>query len=189
MEINNFKTFFNEAIAIDAISRTKGKKECVVFAGRMQPPTAGHLKAIEIAYKKYKKEVVIVLIKGKASDVFFDSKIQKEVFSKMLTSIPHQFIEADNGFFGEWVHQLREKNYEPIAFYCGSDRVKSYQGMIKRYADKIDINIKVEEIARTGKDISASKVREALKNDDLEQFKDNMDKRTWSLFDKLKKLV
>jgi len=40
------KTFIehlNEAIAIDAISKTKGKKECVVLQGRFQPPTAGIL--------------------------------------------------------------------------------------------------------------------------------------------------
>jgi len=189
MEINSFKTFLKEAIAIDKINTTPGKKEVAVFAGRMQPPTAGHLKAIKAAYKKYHKKIVIVLIKGANSDVKFDSKTQKEVFSKMLSDVPHMFLDADNGFMGEWVHQLRNDNYEPIALYCGSDRVKSYQGMIKRYEDKLNINIKVEEIARTGKDISASKVRQALKDDDYKTFKDNMDKRTWDLFDKLKKMV
>jgi len=184
-----FSEYLDEAIAIDAINTNKGKEPIVVIQGRFQPPTAGHLKAIKAAAKKYHMKVAIVLIKGAKSDVKFDTKIQKEVFSKMLTGIPHMFLEADNGFMGEWVHQLRNKDYEPKAFYCGSDRVKSYQGMIKRYQDKLNIDIKVEEIPRTGEDISASKVREALKNDDLETFKQNMDKRTWSLFNKLKKMV
>ncbi len=187
--MKTFVEYLNEAIAIDAINTTVGKDEVVVIQGRFQPPTAGHLKAIEVAYKKYKKPVVIVLIKGKNSDVFFDNKIQKEVFGKMLTSIPHLFIDADNGFVGEWIHQLRELNKEPIALFCGSDRVSSYKGQLNRYKEKLNLNLKVEEIARTGKDISASKVRDALKNDDLETFQDNMDKRTWKLFNKLKKLV
>ena len=185
----NFKEYLEEAIAIDKINTTKGKKKYVVIQGRFQPPTAGHLKAIKAASKKYNLPVAIVLVKGAKSDVMFDAKIQKEVFSKMLTGIPHIFLDTDNGFFGEWVHQLRNKNLEPVAFYCGSDRVSSYKGMINRYADKLSVDINVEEIARTGKDISASKVREALKNDDIKAFQDNMDKRTWSLFDKLKKLV
>lgn len=185
----NFQEFLSEAMAVDAVNVTPGKSEVVVFSGRMQPPTAGHLKAIKAAYSKYHKSVVIVLIKGTKSDIFFDTKIQKKVFEKMLKGIPHEFLELDNGFIGEWIHALRNKKIEPIALFCGSDRVKSYSGQINRYKEKLNLNIKVEEIQRSGEDISASKVREALKNNDFELFKKNMDKSTWSLFDELGKFI
>jgi len=186
--MKSFTEYLNEAIAVDKVNTVPGNKEVVVLQGRFQPPTAGHLKAIEAAYKKYKKPVVIVLIKGAKSDVFFDSKIQKEIFEKML-KVPHQFLELSNGFIGEWINELRNDGFEPKALFCGSDRVKSYEGQIKRYSDKLNLDIKVEEIARTGEDISASKVREALKNDDIELFKANMHKSVWNMFDKLKKKI
>jgi len=185
----SFKEHLAEAMAVDAVNTTPGKTEVVVIQGRFQPPTAGHLKAIKAAYKKYHKKVAIVLIKGAKSNVKFDSKVQKKAFSAMLGSVPHMFIELDNGFIGEWIHFLRGKKIEPIALFCGSDRVKSYEGQIARYKETLNLNIKVEEIARTGEDISASKVRQALKDDDLETFKKNMDKSTWSMFDELRKLV
>jgi len=187
--MKSFIEYLDEAIAVDAVNTSPGKKEVVVLQGRFQPPTSGHLKAIEAAYKKYNKPVVIVLIKGAKSDVFFDTKTQIQIFKNMLKSIPHQFLELSNGFVGEWINELRNDDFEPIAMFCGSDRVKSYQGQLKRYTEKLNLNITVEEIARTGEDISASKVREALKNDDLEQFKLNMHKSSWSMFDKLKKMV
>ncbi len=184
-----FIEYLSEAIAVDAVNSTPGKDEDVVLQGRFQPPTAGHLKAIKAAYTKYHKPVVIVMIKGSKSDVFFDSKIQKKVFEKMLKGIPHKFLDIDNGFVGEWINALRNKGSEPIALFCGSDRVKTYSSQINRYKEKLNLNIKVEEIQRSGEDISASKVREALKNKDFELFKKNMDKSTWSLFDELGKFI
>ena len=47
--MKTFVEYLNEAIAIDAINTTVGKDEVVVIQGRFQPPTAGHLKAIEVA--------------------------------------------------------------------------------------------------------------------------------------------
>ena len=107
----------------------------------------------------------------------------------MLSGVPHEFLDLDNGFVGEWIHELRKVNKEPIALFCGSDRKKSYEAQIKRYSEKLNLNITVEEIKRTGNDISASKVREALKNNDKDLFKANMDKSVWVLFDRLKKYV
>jgi len=185
----SFVEYLAEAIAVDKVNTVPGKKEVVVLQGRFQPPTAGHLKAIKAAYKKYKKPVAIVLIKGGKSDVKFDSSIQKKLFKAMLKDVPHSFIELNNGFVGEWIHFLRNKKIEPIALFCGSDRVKSYEAQINRYKETLNLNIKVEEIARTGEDISASKVRQALKDDDLETFKKNMHKTTWDFFDELKKKI
>jgi len=184
----SFIELMEAALPLDKVNPNPAKKEVVVIQGRFQPPTAGHLKAIKAAYKKYRKPVVIVLVKGAKSDVKFDSKTQKAVFEKML-DMPHMYIELDTGFVGNWIHELRNMGKEPKALFCGSDRVKSYQGQINRYKDQLNLDITVEEIARTGEDISASKVRDALKNDDFEEFKRNMDPSTHKLYNMLKRKI
>lgn len=184
----SFRELFEGALALDQVNTKPGKNEVVVLQGRFQPPTAGHLKAIKAAYKKYRMPIVIVMIKGAKSDVKFDSKTQKAVFEQML-DMPHIYLELDTGFVGNWIHELRNMGKEPKALFCGSDRVKSYQGQINRYKDQLNLDIAVEEIARTGEDISASKVRDALKNDNFEEFKRNMDPSTYKLYDMLKRKV
>lgn len=187
--MKNFQEFLNEALAVDAVNTNPGQKEVVVFSGRFQPPTAGHLKAIKAAYKKYHLPVIIVMIKGGKSNVQFDNKIQEALFKKMLKGIPYQIVELSNGFVGEWIDWLRNKNMEPKALFCGSDRKKTYEGQINRYKEKMNLDIKVEEIVRSGEDISATKVRQALADDDFDTFKKMMDKSVWKDFDTLKKYV
>ena len=186
--MHSFSDFICEgALAIDAVSTKVGKTEVVSVQGRFQPPTLGHLKAIEQAYKKFRKPVAIVMVKGGKSKIPFDAKIQKKVFKAMLGSIPHIFIEEDSGFIGNFVDKLRKDNKEPIAIFTGTDRVKSYQGQIDRYKEKLNLNIKVHEIQRGDEDVSATKVRNALKADDFEAFKKLTHKKVHPMFDELKK--
>lgn len=184
----SFKHYIEEgALALDQVSTKKGKDPVVAVQGRFQPPTLGHLKAIQQAYNKFKKPVAIVMVKGGKSEVFFDSKIQKKVFKAMLGSIPHVFVEVDSGFIGNFIDALRKDNKEPIAIFTGSDRVKTYQGQINRYIDKLNLDIKVHEIQRGDEDVSATKVRNALKADDFEAFKKLTHKNVHKMFDELKK--
>jgi len=187
--MKSFSEYLTEAMAVDAVNTNPGQKEVVVLQGRFQPPTAGHLKAIKAAYSKYHLPIIIVMIKGSKSNVQFDNKIQEALFKKMLKGIPYQIIELTNGFIGEWIDYLRNKNMEPKALFTGSDRKKSYEGQINRYKEKWNLSLKVEEIARTDEDISATKVRKALADDDFNTFKKMMDKSVWKDFDTLKKYV
>lgn len=186
--MKSFKTFLIEGpLGIDQVSTNKGKKEVAVVMGRFQPPTLGHLKAIENAHKTSRLPVAVVMVKGSKSDVFFDTKIQKEIFEKMLTNIPHIYIEVTTGFIGDFIDQLRKKNYEPKFIFTGSDRKSTYEAQINRYKEKLNLDIMVKEIPRTDEDISATKVRNALKDNDVETFKKLMHKDTYNMFDELKK--
>jgi phosphopantetheine adenylyltransferase len=184
----SFKQYIAEsALPLDKIQVTKGRNEVVVVQGRFQPPTAGHLKAIKQAYSKYNKPIIIVAVKGGKSEVFFDTNYQKVLFKDMLTGIPHQVIETKTGFVGNFVDMLRKKNFEPIALFTGSDRKRTYSDQINRYKDQLNLDMKVEEITRTGADVSATKVRNALKSGDETEFKKNMDKSLWPRFDEMAK--
>jgi cytidyltransferase-like protein len=184
--MESFRHFLDEgALPLDKVMTKRGTKEVVVVQGRFQPPTLGHLKAIEQAYKKFKKPVAIVLVKGGKSKIPFDEKIQKKVFKAMLGSIPHIFVDEDSGFIGNFIDKLRKDNKEPIAIFTGSDRVKSYEAQIDRYVEKLNLNIKVHEIVRGDEDVSATKVRNALKDDDFEAFKKLTHKNVHKMFKEL----
>jgi citrate lyase synthetase len=74
-------------------------------------------------------------------------------------------------FIGELVHQARNRNHEIVRLFAGTDRVKGYESQIDRYKEQLNIDIKVDEIKRSDEDISATKVRNALIDDDWDTFK------------------
>lgn len=188
--MKTFRNFLTEGpLPLDQVSTEPGSKPAIVIQGRFQPPTAGHLKMIKQAHAKHKGTVAIVLVKSGKSDVKFDSTIQKKIFKKMLTGIPHVFVETSSGFIGDFVDALRRKGFEPKALYAGTDRKKGYEGQINSYKDRFNLDMTVEEIKRSDEDISATKVRDSLTNDDFEAFKKNMDKSVWPMFDALKKVI
>lgn len=185
-----FKEYLTEGpLPLDQVSTKVGKKEVAVVQGRFQPPTLGHLKMIKQVYQKTHKPVLIAMVKGSKSKVFFDTKVQQEIWTKMLTGIPHEFVEVGTGFIGDWIDAARKKGLEPIALAAGSDRKKGYEDQINRYKEQLKLNMKFVEIPRTDEDISASKVRKALEDGDEKTFKQMMHKSTHSMFDKLRKLV
>ena len=70
-------------------------------------------------------------------------------------------------------------NFEPILWGTGTDRLKSYGFQVNKEAYReelgVDPEFKLHEIKRTGDNISASKVRAAIADDDEKLFKSMMD--------------
>jgi cytidyltransferase-like protein len=193
----SFKTFkqklINETISVDNVSTKIGSTNVAVVQGRFQPVTAGHLKAFEQA-KKTGNKVVIVLVKGEGSSQNKEKnplpeKVQIDLIKKAGYGVVSDVVIVKDGFIGTMVDTLRSMDYEPKALMTGSDRLKTYESQIKKYSTAWKTDMVVHEIKRTGEDISATKVRETIKNNDYNSFSKltkNLDQKD---FEMLKKYI
>ena len=177
-----------EAISLDDVNKNPGTEEVSVMLGRFQPCTAAHISIIDDAYKKYGNTVVVAVVKSSNDKSPFPFKLISEILQKSTKS-KIKVIELKTGFIGDFISPLRDEGMEPTILLAGTDRVKSYNGQIKRYKDTFNLNLEVKETKRTADDISASKVRQSIVDDDLETFKSMTAKGTWKYFDKLKKYM
>jgi hypothetical protein len=177
LRVKNKTTVLNEALNVP--HKEKGKKPVNMFVGRFQPFTLGHVKVFEKMYKENGLPVVVYLVRGGKPDPEkrpFDEDLQQAMFAKMKKQYP--FLEASivvpNGAIDTMFAAARP-TYEPMMWGYGTDRKKAYGNMIDKqsYRDQlgVDPGFKGYEIFRTDDNISASKVRNALKIDDEKTFK------------------
>lgn len=160
------------------ISQNDMKKVNIII-GRFQPFTYGHLKCVEEAWKVKHLKTVVVMIDTPDSKV--DAKhpfpssllmpIYKEVFTKTGKIVDIILVKsADIVKIGE---ELQSRGYEIGSWACGTDRVDAYQKMSDKYHDQAHLadDFEIVEIKRTADDISATKARKALLDDDLNTWK------------------
>jgi len=177
LRVKNKTTVLNEALNVP--HKEKGKKPVNMFVGRFQPFTLGHVKVFEKMYKENGLPVVVYMVRGGKADPEkrpFDEDMQQAMFAKMKKQYP--FLEASivvpNGAIDTMFAAARPA-YEPMMWGYGTDRKKSYGAMINKqsYRDElgVDPSFKGFEIKRGDENISASKVRNALKIDDEKTFK------------------
>jgi len=170
-------TIINEALTVP--HKEQGKKPVNIFVGRFQPFTLGHVKVFKKMHKENGYPVVVYMVRGGKADPEkrpFDEDLQQAMFAKMKKQYP--FLEASyvvpNGAI-DTLYSAARPAYEPMMWGYGTDRKKAYTGMIdkKAYRDQLGVHpeFKGFEIPRTGENISASKVRNALKIDDEKTFK------------------
>ena len=77
------------------------------------------------------------------------------------------------------------KGYTVATWSCGTDRIDAYRKMCAKYAPEVDVT----EIHREDSDISATQVRNAIKNDKEEQFKELTPKPMHKLYNKFKEAL
>lgn len=186
-----FKQFIREGF--EDVPSHKGSKQCSIFTGRTQPPTKMHIKIVEDAYNKFKVPVVIFLIRSESGKNTgpFPADVQKEIFEKCLT-VPHVVLFAKSANIVDFLTVLRERDMEPIGFFCGTDRYESYTKQISRYAEKLNYSIEVVEIKRdmeSSENVSGTAARQSLIDDDFESFKKNMHRGSWEMFNQLKQYM
>ncbi len=184
--MKRFKEVFTEALAIKDVNKDIGKYECSVFMGRFQPPTAAHIKIIDDAVKKYKQQVVVAVVKSGNEKSPFSFKLVKEILQKSCKQKP-RVIELKSGFIGDFISPIRDFGFEPYVLLAGSDRINGYKAQVKRYTDELNLQLTVKEIKRGDDDISATKVRQAISDDDIETFKKITSKGSHKFFKKLQK--
>lgn len=116
------------------------------------------------------------------------------MFAKMAKQYPflETAIVVPNGSIDTMFAAARPA-YEPVMWGYGTDRKKSYGAMIDKqsYRDQlgVDPDFKGYEIFRTDDNISASKVRNALKIDDEKTFKKMTPKSIHSFYKPLQNIL
>jgi cytidyltransferase-like protein len=190
---NVFENQTNEALSLK--EKNPGKEKVNIFVGRFQPFTLGHIKVLEAIYKKNNLPVVVMIVRGSKPDPErrpFDEKLQMKMFKGMQKEykfLKDAFIVSSAA--PDVLFNSLRPTYEPVLWGAGTDRIKSYQGMIDRYRKELNAgdDFNTFEIHRTDENISASKVRDAIKNNNLDNFKEWTPKGVWSLFDEMHKIL
>lgn len=153
-------------------------KQVNITIGRFQPFTNGHMACIEEVYKKLGIPTIICMIgvpEAKVDEKHpFTSDIlvpmYKEVFerSKMVEDV----VLVKNANIVDIGEMLHEMGYEIRSWSCGSDRIEAYEKMSSKYHDEAHLSEDFEmfEIKRSDEDVSATKVRQALIDNDYRKF-------------------
>ena len=172
-------------------------KKVNICLGRFMPFTKGHYKMIEYGLKYNNLPTVIFMISNKKMDnkhPFSDELMQKEMdmLKKSLKGIENTVYvsSADIVKLGQWCY---ENNYEPQLWITGSDRLAAYkrQAANPKYKDlgHFPSSFTTLEVPRTDDDISATKVREAISNNDIDTFKKMMPEGIEKLFNDFKEAL
>jgi cytidyltransferase-like protein len=194
-KISSTKTNVNEALKISYPEQ--GKEKVNMFVGRFQPFTLGHAKVLETIHKQNGYPVVIFLVKAAKAQKDDAAKrpydvetqtamlmhVQKQYpFLKEIFVIPSAGIDL-------MFNEMRPK-YEPVLWGTGTDRFKTYGYQVNndKYREALGVlpEFGLYEIKRDDDDISATKVREALLNDDKKTFEKTTPKSLHVMYTELK---
>lgn len=170
-------------------------KDVNICLGRFQPFTKGHLRLPEAGHKENNLPCVIFMIHNKKIDShhpFSDELIQKEmdVIKKQYKDIIIDTFYVASADIKEIARICHENDYEPRLWLTGTDRYAMYKRMAtspkyqKEYGLRSDFD--AYEVHRTDEDISATKVREALKNDDKKSYDEMMPVNDDKLYNEFK---
>jgi len=157
-----------------------------LIVGRFQPLTLGHKKMIDEALSQC-DNVYICIIKAKKSDIEKNPiplEIQEEMLESTYKSIIGKKLHIITAQTGNLITIINKTKDNINCVFAGTDRVKDYEKQLERSLD-----VKVVEIKRTDEDISATKVRNAIKADDFETFKKLVPKQVQNYWTVLKKYV
>ena len=205
-DVMNFKQYLvNQKIeaevtpvmeALDVQYPEQGKQPVNMFVGRFQPFTLGHQKVIETIHKQNGYPVVIFLIKAKkkkAEDAFkrpYDEATQLGMLNKLKGKLPIEDVKVlPTAAIDKMFNELRP-NYEPVLWGTGTDRMKVYGYQVNndKYREALGVrdDFSLFEIPRTGKNISATQVRNAMLDGDEKLFKKLTPKGLHNMYDELK---
>lgn len=164
-----------------------------IVVGRFQPFTLGHQSIVEALFKENGLPTVVCCISNKKFDSrhpFPDDLIKTELETCYKSQKFFQdviFIKSAN--IVEIGEELKKRNYEAHLWGCGVDRKTSYEKMASnpKYTVNFPEDFKVFALSRDDSSegidgISATKVREAIKNNDKESFKKMMPKGSEKMF-------
>lgn len=150
-----------------------------LIVGRFQPFTKGHYFLVDAARRQKNLPSVICMILTETPD-------KKHPFpTTMLTDLYNDFFANDNNIVEVIPVKsadivkigalLKEKGYEIASWSCGTDRLDGYSKMANKYHDLAGLSddfemIEVPRDEKSEENISATKVRNALLDNDRDTF-------------------
>ena len=163
-------------------------EDCELFLGRVQPPTKAHCDIIA----GMKNPVVVLVRATKSPDRLrnpFPYDYQRNLLLKVDPKI--KVREWVNGYVPDIIQSLKSEGLNVTAVYAGSDRIHEYARMINQANQTLSepIFCHLYEVKRTGEDVCATRVRTALKNNDLESYRKMMPKQLHDEFDRMKTMM
>lgn len=182
-------------------------KEITIAWGRLNPPTIGHEKLINAAAKNSgsgEYRIYITQTQNKKTDPLSHSekiKYARKMFPRHARSIiDDKSIKTLFDLFGK----LYAEGFRHLKLIAGSDRVPEYERLIAKYNGKEQpagryYNFETYKVVSAGardpdaagaEGMSASKMREAAKNNDFAKFKEGLPRtfeEAQSLFDDVRK--
>lgn len=160
---------------LDLTHKDAGRTPVNILVGRFQPPTLGHIKVLRQMHAKNGLPCVVVNVRSKSGK---NQKFDPETILRIWMDIQKQYNfidgirEANTGFLDQVLNALRPE-FEPVLWGTGTDRIKGYERIIKNYGPEANVlpEFQAFEIKRSGKNISATQVRETIIADNEKEFK------------------
>ena len=159
-------------------------KDGVLIIGRFSGFHRGHVEVIRKAHLDHPdKPLIIAVVVGKKSSADleknpFTFEERKNMISKILQklNIKAGIVEVPSAYIPDLVKMLKEEYGVNIKYvYCGADRLSSY---MKQNLESLGIKVvyleRDESAIDPTKSASATKIRNAVKNNDFETFKQLM---------------
>ena len=160
-------------------------KKIVLAFGRMNPPTFGHEKLVQKGEAEAQKagasfRLYLSHSQGKKDPLSYDEKVKfaRLAFGKSVTySAARNIVEI--------LKEINKEGYTDVIYIAGSDRIKEFNTFLKRY-NKKEYNFNSITIVSAGErdpdaegveGISASKMREFVKQGNKPQFRQGAPKR------------
>ena len=170
-------------------------KNINIIIGRFQPFTLGHLKCAQEAQKESGVPTVLCVIETTKQDA------RHPFLTTQIADTLDEMCKKEESLAG-WVlvksadivknaEILRNNDFNPISWSCGTDRFSDYNRMATRYKNDagLDEDFRVIEVKRGDDDISATKAREALKSNDQKEYQKLVPKSWWNSFQKLREII
>ena len=172
---------------LNELLEAQPKKTAVVAWGRMNPPTIGHQKVIDVVNQhaqKFMGDPILFLTKTQKPKTDPLSFAEKLHFAQEMFNVPVDKNTSVKTIIQMFQH-LQGKGYDNVILVAGSDRVQQYQDLIDKYNNKPDTkgevpftfaNAKVVSSGERDPDaegvqgMSASKLRQFAADDDFTSF-------------------
>lgn len=166
---------------LDSVTEEAGKAVVLTY-GRMNPPTIGHEKLIN-KVKQHAKEhnADHLIVASHSQDAKKNPLTADQKLHHLHRAFPGTNIQVSNKEHPSFIHQLKKLSgkYDHVHLVVGSDRVPEFEKVANKYNGKEYHFKKIHVVSAGHRDpdaegaegMSASKMREHVKNNDYDSFK------------------
>lgn len=165
-----------------------------IVLGRFQPYTKGHRACVIQAHEETGLPTVLCIIETPDNKVDerhpFPTSLLLPWFNKMMHDVSYiqDYVLVKSADIAMIADALHKKGYELACWTCGTDRYPAYSRQCKNYWKKAGLPEEplCIEVTRGDDDVSATKVRQALRDDDKKTYNKFMPQSWEGAYDALR---